>query len=59
MSQDKLQIDLDETAVRALASAVDFTLEKWAGQEKIDQATLFELRPFFKKCLLEFEFMRN
>jgi len=59
MSEDKLQLELDETAVRALYSSVQFTLEKWTGQEKIDQATLMELRPFLRKCLLEFQFMRS
>ena len=59
MSEDKLQLELDEKAVRALYTSVQFTLEKWTGQEKIDQATLMELRPFLRKCLLEFHFMRS
>lgn len=58
MSEDKLEIELDEIAVRALYSAVVFTLNKWAGQEKIDQETLMQLKPFLRKCLLEFQWMR-
>ena len=58
MSEDKLEIELDEIAVRALYSAVVFTLDKWTGQEKIDQGTLMQLKPFLRKCLLEFQWMR-
>ena len=39
---------MDERAVRALHSAVCFTLEKWCGQEKIDQEELQNLRPSCK-----------
>ena len=59
MPEDKLQLDLNETAVRALYEACEFTLNHWSGQEKIDQGTLMELKPFLRKCLLEFQFMRS
>ena len=59
MTENQLQLDLDEIAIRALYTAVEFTLEKWTGQEKIDQSSLMELKPFLRKCLLEFEFMRD
>ena len=32
-----ISIVLDERAVRALSQAVNFTMEKWTGQEEIDQ----------------------
>lgn len=58
MSEDKLEIQLNETTVKALHSAVVFTLNKWTGQEDIDQETLMHLKPFLSKCLLEFQWMR-
>jgi hypothetical protein len=47
---------MDERAVRALHAAVCFTLEKWTGQEKIDQEELQNLRPFLQGAIFEFTF---
>ena len=47
---------MDERAVRALHSAVCFTLEKWTGQEQIDQEELYNLRPFLQGAIFEFTF---
>ena len=49
----RVSISLDERAVRALHSAVCFTLAKWAGQEKIDQEELQNLRPFLQGAIFE------
>ena len=51
-----VNITVDERAVKALHSAVCFTLEKWCGQEKIDQEELQNLRPFLQGALFEFTF---
>lgn len=49
----RVSISLDERAVRALHSAVCFTLTKWTGQEKIDQEELQNLRPFLQGAIFE------
>ena len=54
---EQVNITVDERAVRALHSAVCFTLEKWAGQEKIDQEELQNLRPFLQGAIFEFVFV--
>lgn len=59
MLDPEVAITLDERDVRALLSSVSFTLNKWAGQEDIDQESLFKLKPFLQSCLLEFEFHRS
>ena len=51
--------EFNERSTRALSSAIDFTLEKWTGQEKIDQEALFSLKTFFHKLLLEFNYHRD
>ena len=58
MEEDLMQVSMtmDERAVKALHSAVCFTLEKWAGQEKIDQEELQNLRPFLQGAIFEFTF---
>ena len=53
---EQVSMTMDERAVRALHSAVCFTLEKWCGQEKIDQEELQNLRPFLQGALFEFTF---
>ena len=55
---DRLDLNLDERAIRALHSSVVFTLAKWAGQEPIDQEELINLRYFLEKALLEYQFSR-
>ena len=54
-----ISIVLDERAVRALSQAVNFTMEKWTGQEEIDQEELFCLKPFLHGAALEFNLMRS
>lgn len=54
-----ISIVLDERAVRALSQAVNFTMEKWTGQEPIDQEELFCLKPFLHGAILEFNLMRS
>ena len=51
---------MDERAVRALSTAVKFTLDKWTGQPPdVDQEELFNLRPFLEGAILEFQLMRS
>ena len=55
---DRLDLNLDERAIRTLHSAVLFTLEKWTGQEPIDQEEMINLRYFLEKALLEYQYNR-
>ena len=57
-SVDHINMKLDERAVRALSDAVEFTLNKWAGQEDIDQEALLMLKFYLQGCCLEFNFHR-
>ena len=52
-----LSIVVDEPAVRALLQAIHFTLEKWTGQEEIDQLELQNLRTFLQGAMLEFRYL--
>tara|TARA_Y100000817_G_scaffold60478_3_gene45259 strand:+ start:4232 stop:4423 length:192 start_codon:yes stop_codon:yes gene_type:complete len=54
-----INVVLDERAVRALSAAVNFTLDKWAGQGDMDQEELFCLKPFLHGAILEFNLMRS
>lgn len=54
-----VNMQMDERAVRALLSAVKFTLEKWCGQEEIDQEELYTLRPFLQGAVLEFTLSKS
>ena len=55
----RVGLNLDERAVRALHSAVMYTLEKWAGEGSIDQEELFNLKTFLQGAVLEFDFQRG
>ena len=59
MDDGKIQFEMEERAVCALHSAVVFTLEKWCGQESIDQEVLMAIKPFLQSCIFEFDFMRE
>tara|TARA_X000001388_G_scaffold41327_1_gene29097 strand:+ start:1738 stop:1950 length:213 start_codon:yes stop_codon:yes gene_type:complete len=50
----RVGLNLDERAVRALSTAVNYTLEKWAGDGFIDQEELLNLKPFLQGAVLEF-----
>ena len=54
----KLNIVVNERGIRALHSAVDYTLNKWSGQEEIDQEALIDMRIFLQGALFECEFNR-
>ena len=55
----RVGLNLDERAVRALSTAVNFTLEKWAGDGFIDQEELLGLKPFLQGAVLEFNLYRT
>ena len=59
MEEIVLNVELKERMVRALHSAVCFTLEKWAGQEDIDQEELLNLKIALQGCIFEFDFGKN
>ena len=54
-----IHVDLNERQVRALHAAVNFTLEKWAGQEDIDQEQLYSLRTSLQGCIFEFNYGKH
>ena len=56
MEEIVLEVEMNERVVRALHSAVCFTLDKWTGQEQIDQEELFKLRTALQGCIFEFDF---
>lgn len=56
MEETVLTVELRERPVRALHAAVCFTLEKWAGQEPIDQEELLKLKVALQGCIFEFDF---
>ena len=56
MEEIVLNVEMNERVVRALHSAVCFTLEKWTGQEDIDQEELFKLKVALQGCIFEFDF---
>ena len=58
MEQTEITFTMNERSVRALQSAVVFTLEKWAGQGELDQEVLLAIKPQLQKCIFEFDFNR-
>jgi len=58
-NNETVSITIDERGCRAILSAVSFTLEKWTGQENIDQEQLFVLKPFLQGAVLEFDFAKD
>ena len=55
MEDTTLTMKLNERTTRALHSAVCFTLNKWAGQEPIDQEQLLGLKTALQGCVFEFD----
>ena len=51
----RVGLNLDESAIRTLHTAVTFTLDKWAGQEPLDQEELIGLKNFLQAALFEFQ----
>ena len=51
-------LNLDERATRALHSAVVYTLEKWAGEGKLDQEELLNLKTFLQGAVFEFQLLK-
>ena len=58
MDDPLIELKINERGMRAVHSAVVFTLDKWTGQEDIDQEQLLALKPFFQGCVFEFDFGR-
>ena len=59
MEQTEITFTMNERSVRALHSAVVFTLEKWAGQGEMDQECLIGIKSSLQGCLFEFDFSRD
>ena len=58
MDEPLIHLKMNERTTRAVHSAVVFTLDKWTGQEDIDQEQLLALKPFLQGCCFEFDFGR-
>ena len=56
MEQEEITFTMNERSVRALHSAVVFTLEKWTGQGDLDQECLLDIKPALQGCVFEFDF---
>lgn len=59
MSDHLIAVKLNERCTRAIHSAVCYTLDKWTGQEEIDQEQLLELKPMLQGCVFEFDYERD
>ena len=55
----KLTVNFDERTTRAVSSAINFTLDKWSGQEPLDQEMLMILKSSFHSMILEFNFSKD
>ena len=58
MEDNEITITMNERSVRALHSAVVFTLEKWTGQGELDQECLIGIKSSLQGCVFEFDFNR-
>ena len=56
MENTEISFTMDERSVRALHSAVVWTLDKWTGQGNIDQEQLLNIRHQLQACVFEFDF---
>jgi len=59
MEQTEITFTMNERSIRALQSAVIFTLDKWAGQGELDQECLIGIKSSLQGCLFEFNFDRS
>ena len=48
-----IAVTLNERGVRAISSAVEYTLNKWSGEGFMDQEALMEIRTKFRAMILE------
>ena len=51
----RVGLTLDERSVRALHSACDYTLNKWAGEGIMDQEEIINLKTFLQGAIFEFQ----
>ena len=59
MEETNITMTLNERTTRALHSAVVFTLDKWVGQEPIDQEQLLGLKVALQGCVFEFDLSKQ
>ena len=59
MEETEIAFNMNERSVRALHSAVVFTLDKWSGQGDLDQECLLGIKPVLQGCVFEFDFNRK
>ena len=58
MEEPLIELKINERGMRAVHAAVCFTLDKWTGQEEIDQEQLLALKPVLQGCIFEFDYQR-
>ena len=59
MEGTEITFTMNERSVRALHSAVVFTLDKWAGQGELDQECLIGIKSSLQGCIFEFNYDLN
>lgn len=59
MEETEITFTMNERSVRAIHSAVVFTLDKWAGQGDLDQECLLDIKPALQGCVFEFDFAKR
>jgi hypothetical protein len=59
MEETDITFTMNERSIRALHSAVVFTLDKWTGQGELDQDCLIGIKSSLQGCLFEFNFDRS
>ena len=59
MEGTEITFTMNERSVRALHSAVVFTLDKWAGQGELDQECLIGIKAPLQGCIFEFNYDLN
>ena len=58
MDEPTIDIKANERTIRALHSAVCYTLKMWAGEGEMDQEQLLALKAMLQGCCFEFDFHR-
>ena len=59
MDETQVHLTMDERSVKAIHSAVCYTLQNWSGQGELDQERLLEMKPMLQACLFEFQLNRS
>jgi len=56
MEEPLVTLKLNERCTRAMYDAVEYALNKWAGETDLDQEQLIALKYQLQACVFEFDF---